>query len=99
MPTGKVTVTTTPVLVRSAMERRFIAVTNLSASVPVYITFNGESTVTGPSGANPGIPLRPGDTFMSSQLDRRATVPNQAVWAVTESGTAEVGFHTLNASL
>lgn len=96
MPTGKVTVSTTPVLVRAEKERRLIAVTNLSTSVPVYITFNGEAVVTGPSGANPGIPLRPGDTFLSSQEDRRSVVPNQAIYAVTESGSAEVGFHTLN---
>ena len=96
MPTGKVTVSTTPVLVSAAAERKLVAITNLSASVPVYITFNGESVVTGPSGANPGIPLRPGDTFISSQEDRRSVVSNQAVYAVTESGSAEVGFHTLN---
>lgn len=96
MPTGKVTVTTTPTLVRSESERKLIAVTNLSAAVTVYITFNGEVVVTGPSGANPGIPLRPGDTFLSSQEDRRSVVPNQAIYAVTESGSAEVGFHTLN---
>lgn len=96
MPTGKVTVTTTPVLVSAEKERKLIAVTNLSDSVRVYITFNGESVVTGPSGANPGIPLQPGATFLSSQEDRRSVVPNQAVYAVTESGTAEVGFHTLD---
>lgn len=96
MPTGKVTVGTTPVLVRAGMERRLVAITNLSSSVTVWMTFNGESVVTGASGANPGIPLRPGDTFLAAQDDRRATVPNQDVWAVTESGTAEVGFHTLN---
>lgn len=96
MPTGKVTVTTTPTLVRSESERKLIAITNLSTSVPVYITFNGEAVVTGPSGANPGIPLQPGDTFLSSQEDRRSVVPNQAVYAVTESGSADVAFQTLN---
>ena len=96
MPTGKVTVTTTPTLVRAESERKIIAVTNLSSSVTVWMTFNGEAVVTGPSGANPGIPLRPGDTFISSQEDRRSVVSNQAVYAVTESGSAEVGFHTLN---
>lgn len=96
MPTGKVTVTTSPTLVRAQSERKLIAVTNLSSAVTVWMTFNGESVVTGASGANPGIPLRPGDTFIAAQEDRRATVPNQDVWAVTESGTAEVGFHTLN---
>lgn len=96
MPTGKVTVTTTPTLVRAESERKMIAVTNLSSSVTVWITFNGESVVTGATGANPGIPLRPGDTFVASEDNKRSTIPNQAVYGVTESGTAEVGFHTLN---
>lgn len=96
MPTGKVNVGTTPTQVLSEQERRLTGITNLSASVTVYITFNGESTVTGAAGANPGIPIRPGATFLAAQEDRRSTVANQAVWAVTESGTADVGFHTLN---
>lgn len=96
MPTGKVNVGTTPTQVLSEQERRLTGITNLSASVTVYITFNGESTVTGAAGANPGIPIRPGATFLAAQEDRRSTVTNQAVWAVTESGTADVGFHTLN---
>lgn len=94
MLTGKVNVGTTPTLVRSEAERKLIAITNLSAAVTVWISFNGESTVTGAAGATPGIPIRPGATFLASQEDRRSTVPNQAVWAVTESGTADVGFHT-----
>lgn len=96
MPTGKVTVSTTPVLVSAAAERKLIAVTNLSDAVTVWITFNGESTVTGAAGANPGIPILPGAIFIAYEDHRRSTVTNQAVWAVTESGTANVGFHTLN---
>lgn len=96
MPTGKVTVTTTPTLVRAESERKLITITNLSASVTVWITFNGESTVTGAAGANPGMPILPGATFIAVEEDRRSTITNQAVWAVTESGTADVGFHTLN---
>lgn len=96
MPTGKVTVGTTPVLVHAESERKLITITNLSASVTVWITFNGESTVTGAAGSNPGIPILPGATFIAFEEGRRSTVTNQAVWAVTESGTADVGFHTLN---
>lgn len=96
MPTGKVTVTTASTLIRAEAERKMITVTNLSAATTVWITFNGESVVTGAAGANPGIPLRPGDTFVASDEDRRSVVVNQAVYGVTESGSAEVGFHTLN---
>lgn len=96
MPTGRVTVTTSSTLILAEAERKMITVTNLSASTTVWITFNGESVVTGAAGANPGIPLRPGDTWLASEEDRRSTVPNQAVYGITESGTADVGFTTLN---
>ena len=94
MPLGKVTVGTTATVVRATEERKQIVVSNLSSSTPIYFSIDG-STPTAPSGANPGIPLGPGERYVCNEGDRRSVVCNGGITAITASGTADVGWSVM----
>lgn len=94
MPSGKVTVTTTATVVRAGEERKQIIVSNLSSTTTIYFSIDGANP-TGPAGANPGTPLGPGERYVAAQDDRRSTVCNAPIIAITASGSAEVAFNTI----
>lgn len=94
MPLGKVTVGTTATTVRAGEERKQIIVSNLSTSTTIYFSTDG-TTPTAPAGASPGVPLGPGERYISNQDDRRSVVCNCPIIAITASGTADVGFNVM----
>ena len=94
MPAGKVTVGTTAVTVRAEEERKQIIVSNLSAATTIYFSVDG-GTPTAPAGAAPGTPLGPGERYIINQDDRRSTVCNAPIIAITAAGTADVAFNVM----
>lgn len=90
---NSVTVTTSATLVLAEGERKAAIISNVGA-VTVYLSLDGDATVTTDTGAKSGHPLPPGSRMTMSQGDRRSTVPNRPIYGIA-SASCKVAVETI----
>jgi hypothetical protein len=93
MALSKVTIGTSATLVLAEGERKGFIVSNLSANT-VYLSVSGDPLPTLPSGVRPGVPLFPGERYITTQEDRRSVVSNQAVYGIS-AAASDVGVEVI----
>ena len=93
MPLSKVSIGTSATLILAEGERKGFIVSNLSANT-VYISVSGDVAPTLPTGSKPGVPLFPGERYITTQEDRRSVVCNQAVYGIA-AAASDVGVEVI----
>jgi len=90
---NSVTVTTSATLLLAEAERKAAIISTVGA-VTVYLSLDGDATVTTDTGAKSGHPLPPGSRYVVADNHRRSTLPNRPIYGIA-SASCKVAIETI----